>query len=117
MTDKDLLATARGFRRGMIGRKKGRGYCGYICEPLAGLLCALGEPCLVVQGWVGKEPHVWIDLGGRILDPTADQFGYAPVYVGRRPRRYRIDGARVRGVSWKHPLSRMFHVERSINSA
>lgn len=88
-----LQEIALEFRRGMLGRRRSNGYCWMICQPLATYLSMCGHEVKVVEGFVGKEPHTWLELSdGRILDPTGDQFNpLGPkVYIGKRPRRYKI---------------------------
>lgn len=99
MTDEELLEVARDFRSGfdedpMFGGLVGMCYA--ISAPLAGLLSFYGVECDLVksdhsdledsQWW----EHHWIRLkDGRALDPTFDQFGGDPVYLGEPTRFHR----------------------------
>lgn len=89
MTDRELVKFVSEFLDGKNSPGTSRGMCAAICEPLSSLLELCGVPnevvvsdheCLPDSEWMD---HVWLRLAdGRALDPTADQFGYAPVYLG-----------------------------------
>lgn len=84
MTDRQLLRFAAAFREGILDGGPSRLMCAAVSWPLAGLLRCNGVKCETVEGEVGDCNHIWIRLAdGRVLDPTADQFGdYPPVYLG-----------------------------------
>lgn len=85
MSDADLIEFATEFREGILGDRSSRDMCAAVSWPLAGLLCVFGVKCETVESDLGYCNHVWIKLaGGRVLDPTADQFDprYPPVYLG-----------------------------------
>lgn len=99
--DAKLLKTVKGFRRGILGKKRPNKMCYAVCAPLQCFLkfgkikCELLEVC-VVQG-----PDVWFHwvislLDGRILDPTASQFKspageqMPEIYLGERPSWYQL---------------------------
>lgn len=89
MTDRKLKAVAKSFRDGMLETGSPLGWCGLICWPLASLLEAQGLRVRAVELKFRDDAptllanHVVIELpDGRVLDPTADQFGIDPVYLG-----------------------------------
>jgi hypothetical protein len=90
VTDRQLLRFAASFRRGILGRgKSSRAMCFAVAAPLESLLLMCGVEVRLVKGLVGDWEHYWLELGdGRILDPTADQFSMAPVYLGPLPSWY-----------------------------
>lgn len=89
MTDRQLVKAARDFRRGVIGRRSSRLMCFAVCAPLETLLALGGVEVRLEELQFVEVNHVVLRLGdGRILDPTADQFGLEPVYLGPMPTRY-----------------------------
>lgn len=103
--DTKLLTTVKGFRKGVLGKKKPTSMCYAVCAPLhcflkfGGIQCEMKEVC-VVQG-----PDVWshwyLELAdGRILDPTASQFKtpsgeqMPEIYLGDRPSWYQLKRAK-----------------------
>jgi hypothetical protein len=99
--DVKLLKTVKGFRKGILDRRKPNLMCYAVCAPLhcflkmGGIASELKEVC-VVQG-----PEVWfhwyLELpDGRILDPTASQFKtptgdqMPEIYLGERPSWYQM---------------------------
>lgn len=101
MTDAQLLKTVKGFRRGILGKKKPHLMCFAVCSPLHSLLSLDGFKCNLKEVCVVQGPdvyfHWYIELrDGRILDPTASQF-IAPdgqhmpdIYLGERPTWYQL---------------------------
>ena len=97
MTDRRLLKVTTEFRDGLLGDLLPDGRCAMVCWPLAAFLQAAfdlqAEPeelRFPEGGALGFSNHVVLRLpDGRILDPTADQFGLAPVYLGQMPDLYR----------------------------
>lgn len=94
MSSVDLVSVAREFRKGIIGDKAGNDMCFAVCSPLVTLLQMEGVQVELTCGEVrfgaaDDFDHYWISLpDGRILDPTADQFGLASVYLGPLPENY-----------------------------
>jgi hypothetical protein len=96
MTDKKLVRFAAEFRSGLLSGRPPDGMCAAVCFPLATLLqVTLGvnvwcEEIIFSEGGpLGVSNHVFLRLGdGRVLDPTADQFGLDPVYLGPLPALY-----------------------------
>lgn len=89
MTDREIIRYAASFRRGIIGKASSAMMCYAICAPLEGLLNLPGMQLEEVH--FPEINHVWLRLSdGRILDPTADQFGHGlpPVYLGPVPGIY-----------------------------
>ncbi len=83
MTDKQLIRYATQFRKGILAGRDSTGFCLMVSAPLATLLEMHGVVCKMVEG--ANCHHCFIELAdGRILDPTADQFGLVPVYLGPR---------------------------------
>jgi len=104
LTDKELLIFVAEFRAGLLGGASARGMCAVVCWPLVSLLAAVGvEAELEDLDWSdaprGLLNHVIIRLAdGRVLDPTADQFGLASVYLGPMPEIYSDHARRLRSV-------------------
>jgi hypothetical protein len=97
MTDKQLVEFARAFREGMLDGKRSNYMCFAICAPLAALFPVHGQPVELQEGDLGDINHVWLRLpDGRVLDPTADQFGadYPPVYLGEPRDIHPVGGAK-----------------------
>jgi hypothetical protein len=98
VTDKQLLKIVRGYRNGMLGEDSSNGWCFMLCMPLISYLSVHGvKGAVLMESETETCNHVWILLeDGRVLDPTADQFGkkYPKVYLGEpldihaNPRRY-----------------------------
>ncbi len=103
MSESELRKVVTGFRRGIVGKKAGQGYCFMVSSALAGYLSFAGVPCQVTKGMVkhtiagkvchgvpARSEHYWVTLkDGRIVDATADQFGLPPVYIGALPKSYK----------------------------
>lgn len=63
--------------------------CFAVCAALQGWLSCCGLETELVEADFGHVNHVWLQLpNGDILDPTADQFGLEPVYLGPVPSQY-----------------------------
>lgn len=93
LNDDQLIEFAASFRKGILGRRrKSAMMCFAICAPLASLLSMYGVNAEIVEGEIDLGEgstlnHFWLRLtDGRVLDPTADQFGdlfdLPPVYLG-----------------------------------
>ena len=94
MKDKQLTSTALAFREGVIENKLSANWCYAISAPLEGYLNFIGVDCKLSVGYIGEIEHFWLTLSdGRILDPTADQFGeeMPKVYLGQIPANYKQD--------------------------
>ena len=78
------------FREGLLNGKPTPGLCFAVCAPLAGYLdFAERLQTKLIEVDFPHTNHVWIELDeNTILDPTADQFGLAPVYIGPVPDQY-----------------------------
>lgn len=97
MRASELRKIAMDFRRGVLNGRPSNDMCYAVAAPLAGMLSAVyGVACSLEGAWMEETPigttnHYFIRLtDGRILDPTADQFGLAPVYLGPMPAQYQI---------------------------
>ena len=94
MTDKQLVNCARAFRKGILAPGGDPSMmCFAVCAPLSGLLAASGFPAHEETVDFNESApcanHTWIRLeDGRILDPTADQFGLEAIYLGPVPELY-----------------------------
>jgi hypothetical protein len=88
VTDAELIDVATNFRREIVANDSSR-KCAMVSWPLEGFLSAMGVECQCESVDFMEINHVFIRLSdGRILDATADQFGLAPVYLGKMPRKY-----------------------------
>ena len=84
MTDRQLLKATRQFRDGILEGRSSDRMCFMVCFALQGFLSACGLETLLIEAEFRDTNHVWLQLpDGRVLDPTADQFGLAPVYLGQ----------------------------------
>lgn len=98
LTDKQLIRIARDMRAGILGTRSSVDMCMVVSAPLQSMLSALyGVVCELEEVWLDETPqgttnHVFLRLpDGRILDPTADQFGLDPIYLGPLPPLYDQD--------------------------
>ncbi len=83
MNVRELKQVCSGFRRGLIKKREGDMMCAIVCYPLSGYLSILGERTEIVEVSLRYSNHVFLRLSdGRVLDPTADQFGGPKVYIG-----------------------------------
>lgn len=91
MTDRRLIRIVAGFRAGILNGRPSALMCFAVCAPLHTYLSLLGVETRMVEARFAEVNHVWLALeDGRILDPTADQFGLEPVYLGSLPRSYEM---------------------------
>lgn len=90
MTDQELIQCVTDFRTSILGDRPSRRMCFVVCSPLATLLAERGVEVELVQS-IAPDPahhpdlahHVWLRLAdGRALDPTGDQVGLPPIYLG-----------------------------------
>lgn len=99
MTDKQLLKTAKSFRKGLLNGRAAANMCFAVSAPLEGYLsacgfyCSLLEVAILVDGDIHQ--HYVLKLSdGRILDATASQFNnpngepMPDIYLGERPSWY-----------------------------
>jgi hypothetical protein len=91
MTDGELIEFTREFREGVLNGGPSTFMCAVVCWPLESLLKIHGvnlsaQMTADVRMADGDTcNHVWLKLDdGRVLDPTADQFGdqYPAIYLG-----------------------------------
>ena len=83
MDDRQLKRICSGFRSGLLKRREGDMMCAVVCYPLQGYLSMLGQDALIEEVDLKSSNHVFLRLpDGRVLDPTADQFGGPKVYIG-----------------------------------
>ena len=85
MTRSEVKQVAREFRKGLIGDREGDMMCAVVCYALQAYLSFLGEHLTIAEVDLRNSNHVFLKFpDGRVLDPTADQFGdYPKVYVGK----------------------------------
>ena len=93
MTDKQLKRYVSDFRKGLLEGHPSNAMCFVVTSPLASLLRLEGVDCELIEGEIINNGsiwgHFWIKLAdGRILDPTADQFGLVSIYLGPKPESY-----------------------------
>lgn len=83
MTTAKLKRVCAAFRKGLLATAPSKGMCAVVSYALAGFLSAIGVECEVHEGYVGEWNHVWLVMpDGRVIDATADQFGFEAVYIG-----------------------------------
>lgn len=100
MTDRQLKRYAASFRTGILAGRSSRMMCFAVCAPLQALLKLCGVETELVEAHFAELNHVWLRLpDGRILDPTADQFGLESVYLGPLPLIYELRQARMQDQS------------------
>ena len=95
MTDKEIIRVAKGFTKGLLGKKSTVDMCYVVCSPLVGYLSMLGVDCRLTDGYIdhceAELHHFWITLSdGKIIDPTADQFGLLNSWVVNQPSNYKV---------------------------
>jgi hypothetical protein len=91
MTDEEIIKAVKGFVKGLLKERPTTDMCYMVCSPLASYLSACGTECTLTEGELnGLYHHFWITLAdGRIIDPTADQFGLLNIYVRKPPSYYK----------------------------
>ncbi len=100
MTDRQLKRFAKDFRDGILGGRPSDMMCFAVCAPLQAMLHCVGVNTEIVTSDFPEVNHVWLRLeDGRILDPTADQFGLESVYLGPLPLIYSARKARLRSIA------------------
>jgi len=89
MDSADILGAAKEFRRGILSGAPSDEMCFVVCAPLCGFLGVFGIESRVTEGEVDGSHHYWLTLDdGRVLDPTADQFGRTAVLLENAPDGY-----------------------------
>lgn len=90
MEDKELIKAIKGFVKGLLNGRSTTDMCYVVCSPLVAFLSAIKVDATLTEGEVNEYHHFWITLSdGRIIDPTADQFGLLNIYVRKPPSYYR----------------------------
>jgi hypothetical protein len=91
MTDKELITMCKQFTKGILAGRSTVDMCFIVCSPLAAFLSGCGVSCTLTEGELnGTYHHFWITLSdGRVIDPTADQFGLLNIWVRRQPDYYK----------------------------
>jgi len=84
MNIREIKSTARQFRDSLLGKRESDMMCAVVCYPLQGYLAFLGVKTEIAEVILQHSNHIYLLLpDGRVLDPTADQFGdYPKVYIG-----------------------------------
>ncbi len=91
MTDRKLRRIVTEFRGGILNGRPSALMCFAVCFPLQGYLSAIGVETECMEMQMAEVNHVVLKMAdGRIIDPTADQFGLEPVYIGRMPIEYEL---------------------------
>ncbi len=98
MTDKQLLKAVSDFTKGILGGESSTDKCYMVCIPLCSYLYLCGieaEPKeYYIKSEVGTHHHWVLQMGNKIIDPTADQFNIytkkdmPQVYIGEAPAWY-----------------------------
>lgn len=97
MSERELRRVVTEFRDGILCGRPSEGMCFAVCAALQGYLDMFGLDTEMVEANFAEINHVWLRLpDGRIIDPTADQFGLPPVYIGPLPLVYESRQARLR---------------------
>ncbi len=85
MCDDQLISLVTDFRSGVLDCIRYGGDASGMCLALSAPLQAYLFGCGIQTALEEGINHFYLVLpDGRILDPTADQYGYAPVYLGPR---------------------------------
>lgn len=102
MSDRQLRKFVAGFRRGILAGQPSAFMCFAVCAPLQTLLSLAGVHTELTEANFLDINHVWLTLpDGRIIDPTADQFGLEPVYIGPLPLLYATRQIRLASVMYE----------------
>jgi len=90
LLDKEIIRIVKEFVKGLLGNKPTVDKCYMVCSPLSAYLSFLEIENTLTEGEVNEYHHFWITLSdGRIIDPTADQFGLLNIYLKNKPSYYR----------------------------
>lgn len=97
MTDRKLKRITAEFRDGILDGRSSFKMCAAVCFALNGFLWSFFRmETEIVEVNFPEINHCLLRLtDGRILDPTADQFGLEPVYLGPLPLAYSLRQARL----------------------
>lgn len=93
METNKIIQIAKSFTKGILGGKPTTDMCYMVCSPLVAFLSGSGIECTLTEGDIihceQELHHFWITLAdGRIIDPTADQFGLLNIWVRKQPSYY-----------------------------
>jgi hypothetical protein len=97
MTIEELRQCVTDFRSGLLDGRSSENMCFAVCAPLESYLACCGLSLDLVEVQFDSGNHFWLlarkDCApmkpGDILDPTADQYGLEPVYIGPIPAQYK----------------------------
>jgi hypothetical protein len=90
MTDREIIKIVKEFTKGVLGKRGTTDMCYAVCLPLQAYLAFGGIECSLTEGEVNEYHHFWITMkDGRIIDPTADQFGFENIYLKPQPPHYK----------------------------
>jgi hypothetical protein len=90
MSNEEIKKIAKGFTKGLLDGRPTTDMCYVVCSPLVAYLHFCGIDCSLTEGEVNQYHHFWITLSdGRIVDPTADQFGLLNVWARKQPSYYK----------------------------
>ncbi len=94
VTAAEIKKIAQGFTKGLLGNKSTVDKCFMVCSPLSAYLSFCGIECTLTEGIINhceaELHHYWITLSdGRIIDPTADQFGLLNIWAAKQPSYYK----------------------------
>lgn len=106
-SDAEIVKIAKGFTKGILDGRPTIDMCYMVCSPLVAYLHCEGFECTLTEGEVNGYHHFWITLDdGKIIDPTADQFGLLNIWVRKQPSYYRMYTAKDYDVETKKALIR-----------
>jgi hypothetical protein len=93
LSDGEIIEIAKGFTKGLLGKKPTTDMCYVVCSPLSAYLSLCGIENTLTEGAIlhceNQLHHYWVTLSdGRIIDPTADQFGLLNIWVKPQPSYY-----------------------------
>jgi hypothetical protein len=97
MNRRDLRATVKNFRDGILDGREPDMMCFAVCAPLEGYLAFFGLVVELIEGSFGSAPHCWLELeDGTVIDPTASQFNseicqMPAIYIGPKTHHYRVE--------------------------
>lgn len=94
MTEKKIAQISKLFTKGILDGMTSVDKCFIVCAPLAAYLSIFGIECTLTEGEINHCEatlhHYWITLSnGKIIDPTADQFGLLNQWVTKQPSYYK----------------------------
>ena len=91
MIDKEIIRIAKEFTKGILDGGSTADMCFIVCAPLVSYLSVCGIDGELTEGELnGVYHHFWVTLpDGKIIDPTADQFGLLNIWVRKQPSYYK----------------------------